>query len=190
MDWGLNLVDRGSLPAYLRRKRIEKRDVTSGIRTRHQRFFYDHRFPFYGRAGSNTTPARGIRPADLLLPFHRLATTAACYSAKRGFFEKERPHAPKKSQYERKDFDTWIDYAVLPFIDLTLWELVSGMKVPRRVMALALSDSGIISEKKIEQTIEPLAIRFLNQWAGFGNKPNQTDPLIILRGQAGLKLDR
>lgn len=101
-----------------------------------------------------------------------------------------RAKAPKTAKYERKDFDTWIDRGYLPYMDLKLWELVSGKSIPDRVIADLFSISGEITEKKINDTIRPFVMKLLNPFFSSGDASDQRDPLALLGRQAGFELGR
>ena len=57
----------------------------------------------------------------------------------------------------RIDFENWTKFAVLPFIDLSIWAMSEGKKIPNRVMADAIFKMGEGGEEVVRKTTQKLA---------------------------------
>jgi hypothetical protein len=57
----------------------------------------------------------------------------------------------------RANFEDWISFGVLPFIDLKIWERESSIKIPNRVMADAIFPPGEGGEEIVRKTTSKIA---------------------------------
>lgn len=57
----------------------------------------------------------------------------------------------------QQDFYDWIRFGVLPYLDLKLWEIETGDKIPLRVLADAIYPPGEGGEETVRKTTAPLA---------------------------------
>ncbi|MFT3742073.1 MAG: DUF6387 family protein [Gammaproteobacteria bacterium] len=99
---------------------------------------------------------RGIDPVvvDLNFPDKILIESFKQYLAAR--------RAESKTQYlskpfRQQEFYDWIRFGVLPYLDLKLWELDTGNKIPLRVIADAIYPVGEGGEETVRKTTAPLA---------------------------------
>ena len=69
-------------------------------------------------------------------------------------------------RYHPPDFQSWIRFAVLPFLDLTLWASLNNYKIPNRVMADAIFPIGEGGEETVRKTTQKLASTLMDE-----NKP-------------------
>ncbi|MDO9366113.1 MAG: DUF6387 family protein [Methylotenera sp.] len=63
----------------------------------------------------------------------------------------------------RPDFDGWAKFGVLPYLDLSLWAEVEGLKIPNRVMADAIFPRGEGGEEVVRKTTQKLAYETLTE---------------------------
>ncbi|MDP1596904.1 MAG: DUF6387 family protein [Methylotenera sp.] len=69
-----------------------------------------------------------------------------------------------KSEKKRKpDFDKWIRYGVLPYIDLKIWELEHDKSITNNLMADAIYPNGEGDEEVVRKTIQKLADEILSK---------------------------
>jgi hypothetical protein len=68
----------------------------------------------------------------------------------------QQPRQLSKPLYER-----WPRYGLLAYLDLKLWERVTGNHIPRRLLADALAPLGT-DEDRIKRTVAPLAESLMN----------------------------
>lgn len=59
--------------------------------------------------------------------------------------------------YKRPEYSKWIEYSVLPFIDLNLWALENNIKIPNRVMADAIFRDYEKGEEVVRKTTSKIA---------------------------------
>ncbi len=57
----------------------------------------------------------------------------------------------------QQDYYDWVRFGVLPYLDLRLWELETGTKIPLRVIADAIYPMGEGGEETVRKTTAPLA---------------------------------
>ncbi|MEQ1525990.1 MAG: DUF6387 family protein [Gallionella sp.] len=67
----------------------------------------------------------------------------------------------KAKKVEKLEFDKWIKFGVLPYLDLKIWELESGETIINRVMADAIFPSGEGGEDAVRKTTAKLAKELL-----------------------------
>lgn len=75
------------------------------------------------------------------------------------FLIANRPHKiehPTK-RYRKIDFQNWCRFGVLPYLDLTTWEMEENVTIPNRVMAAAIFSNSELGEETIRKTTRPLA---------------------------------
>lgn len=66
------------------------------------------------------------------------------------------PQLSEKKQYKYPNFSRWIDFGILPFLDLKIWQLQTSYKIPNRVMADAIFPNGEKGEEIIRKTTQKL----------------------------------
>jgi hypothetical protein len=81
--------------------------------------------------------------------------------------------------YKKSDYNRWILYGVLPYIDLFIWQQETKIKIPNRVMTDAIFPQGYGGEETIRKTTEPLALRLIGIL-----KDEWVSPLDLLYSQA------
>lgn len=64
---------------------------------------------------------------------------------------------------EKPNFSAWCEHGVLPYLDLHIWQIETGMKIPNRVMADAIFPPGEGGEEKIRKTTKELADNLLTR---------------------------
>ena len=86
----------------------------------------------------------------------------------------------RRKNFTAKDFARWHRYAVLPYIDLTLWAQFQGARIAHHVLGDVLfPDEDFDRAQAIRQTVKPLA-----------NKLLQHETLTALRAQVYAKRDK
>lgn len=105
----------------------------------------ENNFGFYG-----TDPVI----VDLNFPDKILIETFKQYLATRRT-ESKTEHLSKP--FREQDFYDWTRFSVLPYLDLKLWEMETGNKIPLRVLADAIYPSGEGGEETVRKTTAPLA---------------------------------
>ncbi|MDO9205293.1 DUF6387 family protein [Methylotenera sp.] len=63
----------------------------------------------------------------------------------------------------RPDFDGWAKFGVLPYLDLSIWAEIEGVKIPNRVMADAIFPEGEGGEEVVRKTTQKLADETLTE---------------------------
>lgn len=66
------------------------------------------------------------------------------------------PDSLKEEQYKYPNFNKWIDFGILPFLDLKIWQLQTSNKIPNRVMADAIYPKGEKGEEMIRKTTQKI----------------------------------
>lgn len=66
------------------------------------------------------------------------------------------------SKHKQCNFADWVRYGVLPYLDLKIWEVDTGIKIPYRVMADAIYRFGDGGEEMVRKTTIPLVNSILN----------------------------
>ena len=61
------------------------------------------------------------------------------------------------THYKKIDFESWIKFGVLPWLDLTIWQQAADISIPNRVMADAIYPTGEGGEEAVRKTTKPLA---------------------------------
>jgi hypothetical protein len=64
----------------------------------------------------------------------------------------KKPHKHKYPEYKK-----WVDYGVLPFLDLELWAIENYCSIPNRVMADAIFPSGEKGEEMVRKTTKKIS---------------------------------
>lgn len=64
--------------------------------------------------------------------------------------------------WRKPDFEGWVRFAVLPYIDLTIWSYEIDIKIPNRVMADAIFPPGEGGEEVVRKTTEKLVTELLD----------------------------
>lgn len=67
------------------------------------------------------------------------------------------PDVKKVHEYKYPEYQKWIDYAVLPYLDLKLWADIEGHSIPNRVMADAIFLDGEKGEEMVRKTTKKIA---------------------------------
>lgn len=86
-------------------------------------------------------------------------------------------------RYRKPDFDSWVRLGILPFLDLTIWAIETGVSIPNRVMADAIFHPGEGGEEVVRKTTEPTALKLVDERDSEGMAP-----LDALCAQAALEL--
>lgn len=63
----------------------------------------------------------------------------------------------------KPNFSSWIEFGVLPYLDLFDWATENGVSIPRRVMADAIFPAGEGGEEVVRKTTAPLAKELLSE---------------------------
>lgn len=71
--------------------------------------------------------------------------------------------APVLSKQRKPEFNDWINFGVLPYLDLTIWATESGVSIPNRVMADAIFPVGEGGEEVVRKTTSKLAREILSK---------------------------
>jgi hypothetical protein len=66
------------------------------------------------------------------------------------------PNSFEEEQYKYPNFNKWIDFGILPFLDLKIWQLQTSNKIPNRVMADAIYPDGEKGEEMIRKTTQKI----------------------------------
>lgn len=66
------------------------------------------------------------------------------------------------SKHKQCNFADWVRYGVLPYLDLKIYEIDTGIKIPYRVMADAIYRLGEGGEEMVRKTTIPLVESILN----------------------------
>jgi hypothetical protein len=64
--------------------------------------------------------------------------------------------------YRKPDFTNWINFGLLPYLDLQIWEREENVSIPNRVMADAIFLPGEGGEEVVRKTTEKLAKELLS----------------------------
>ena len=66
----------------------------------------------------------------------------------------------RDKEFYRPKYRQWARYGILPYLDLIIWEKETGVRIPDRVMAAAISryDAG---ESNLRKTVKPLALALM-----------------------------
>lgn len=65
-------------------------------------------------------------------------------------------------KFRRPDFQGWVRFGVLPFLDLMIWAFETKTKIPNRVMADAIFPTGEGGEEVVRKTTKPLVAELLD----------------------------
>lgn len=65
--------------------------------------------------------------------------------------------------YRKPDFESWVKFGVLPYIDLRIWSDEVDASIPNRVMADAIFPQGEGGEEVVRKTTERLALDLLDE---------------------------
>jgi hypothetical protein len=71
------------------------------------------------------------------------------------------PRHKKQKRYHAPRFQSWARDGLLPYLDLMIWEMETGIKIPDRVMAVAVRPRSDIGEGNLRKTTIPLAKRLM-----------------------------
>ncbi|PZP53573.1 MAG: hypothetical protein DI586_10865 [Micavibrio aeruginosavorus] len=70
---------------------------------------------------------------------------------------KEYPETKPASTFKYPEYKKWIEYSVLPYLDLKYWEMEQNVSIPYRVMADAIFPDGGLGEEMIRKTTKKIA---------------------------------
>jgi len=65
--------------------------------------------------------------------------------------------------FHKSDFNNWIKFGILPYIDLMIWEHETNARIPNRIMANVLYPLGDKGEETIRKTTNPLMNMLLTE---------------------------
>jgi hypothetical protein len=71
------------------------------------------------------------------------------------------PNIKTARRFKRPEFPKWVDYAVLPYIDLEMWAEENNLSIPNRVMADAIFPDGEKGEEAVRKTTQKLAVKIM-----------------------------
>lgn len=94
----------------------------------------------------------------------------------------ERQTTTTMNRYRKPDFDSWIKFSILPWLDLTIWQKEVSVTIPNRVMADAIFTLGEGGEEVVRKTTKPLALKLIE------DKESNGHPLTSLGAQAAYEL--
>jgi hypothetical protein len=72
---------------------------------------------------------------------------------------------PKTKYFKQSDFNSWVLYGVLPYLDLKIWEREKNVRIPNRVIADAIYQPGVGGEETVRKTTAPLVEYLLSEEA-------------------------
>ena len=67
------------------------------------------------------------------------------------------PDIKTANKYKYPEYQKWVDYAVLPYLDLKLWAEEESCSIPNRVMADAIFPNGDKGEEMVRKTTQKIA---------------------------------
>lgn len=67
------------------------------------------------------------------------------------------PEIRPAPRYKNPDYKKWVQYGLLPYLDLRLWEKENSVSIPNRVMADAIFPHGEKGEEMIRKTTSKIA---------------------------------
>ena len=70
--------------------------------------------------------------------------------------------APARS-YKAPDHKKWVEYRLLPYLDLKLWEVENNVSIPYRVFADAIFPPGQMGEEMIRKTTKKIADQVMSR---------------------------
>lgn len=70
---------------------------------------------------------------------------------------KTNPDIKPAKPYKAPEYKKWIEYGVLPYLDLKMWEKENNTSIPYRVMADAIFPAGSMGEEMIRKTTKKMA---------------------------------
>jgi hypothetical protein len=70
---------------------------------------------------------------------------------------KKYPYIKKAPKFKYPEYQKWIDYGVLPYLDLKLWANEEGVSIPYRVMTDAIFSNGDKGEEMVRKTTTKIA---------------------------------
>ena len=72
------------------------------------------------------------------------------------------PFVKEGNKYKYPEYQKWVDYSVLPYLDLKLWAEEEGCSIPYRVMADAIFPDGDKGEEMVRKTTKKIADMLIN----------------------------
>ncbi len=70
---------------------------------------------------------------------------------------KRYPDIKSANPYKAPEYKKWVEYGLLPYLDLKLWEIENNVSIPYRVLADAMFPDGNMGEEMIRKTTKKIA---------------------------------
>lgn len=96
---------------------------------------------------------------DLSVPDKILIEQFADYLSK----IRENTDITPANPYKAPEYKKWIEYGLLPYLDLKLWEIENKVSVPYRVLADAIFPDGNMGEEMIRKTTKKIADQVMSK---------------------------
>lgn len=76
---------------------------------------------------------------------------------------KKYPNVKPAKPYKRPEYKKWVEYGLLPYLDLKLWEIENNFSIPYRVLADAIFPDGDMGEEMIRKTTKKIADQVMDK---------------------------
>ncbi len=76
---------------------------------------------------------------------------------------KKYPNIKPASTYKAPEYKKWLEYGLLPYLDLKLWEIENSVSIPYRVFADAIFPDGNMGEEMIRKTTKKMADQVMSK---------------------------
>ncbi len=76
---------------------------------------------------------------------------------------KKYPDIKPANPYKAPEYKKWLEYGLLPYLDLNLWERENNVSIPYRVLADAIFSDGNMGEEMIRKTTKKIADQVMNK---------------------------
>lgn len=73
------------------------------------------------------------------------------------------PDIKPAKPYKAPEYKKWIEYGLLPYLDLKLWEIENNVSIPYRVLADAIFTDGNMGEEMIRKTTKKMADQVMSK---------------------------
>lgn len=102
---------------------------------------------------------------DLTVPDKILIEQFANYLRR---VRKGNPDIKLANSFKCPEYEKWIEYAILPYLDLQIWEIENNFSIPYRVFADAIFSDGDLGEEMIRKTTKKIADQVVKfEYLGF-----------------------
>lgn len=76
---------------------------------------------------------------------------------------RKNPEIKPANTFKYPEYQKWIEYGLLPYLDLKLWEIENDVSIPHRVFADAISPEGSMGEEMIRKTTKKIADQVMDR---------------------------